>query len=188
MSKITTERHYKITLTGGSTYYGRTTQPRNDRYQHHQSSCRRGVNKNKHIQEIYNKYGYDDWVFEYLSTETGNIDHHNQIEFGRIQADNRSINLDTGRRALVKEEDRLSYYKKNNDNKYKNLTPEELKEYRQTKLELTNKWLESLTPKKREEKKRKDRERQQRKREEKKRGGDNKEIDNKEIYSSDNKL
>ena len=90
MSKITTERHYKITLSDGSTYYGKTKHHIYIRGCNHLQTARLGIHKNKHIQEVYNKYGYDDWVFEYLSTETGNRDHHNQIEFGRVQADPKS--------------------------------------------------------------------------------------------------
>ena len=130
MNKITTERHYKITLSNGSTYYGRTTQSGNKRYQGHQSDVRCNTHHNKHIQEVYSKYGYDDWVHEWLGYETGDRHHHNKIEFGYVQADPKSINIDDGRKSLlskeqIKEQDRLR-----SQRKIDNMTPEELKEYR----------------------------------------------------------
>ena len=129
MSKITTERYYKITLSNGSTYYGRTTIG-NQRYRNHLSTVRQGSHHNKNVQESYDRYGSDDWVHEWLGYETGDRHHHNKIEFGYVQSDPKSINIDDGRKSLlskeqINEQDRLRLQRK-----IDNMTPEELKEYR----------------------------------------------------------
>ena len=151
MSKnITTERHYRITLTGGSTYYGRTIQPGDGRYDRHLSCVRLGTHPNKHIQESYNKYGYDDWINEWLGWETGDLEHHRQIEYGYVQADPKSLNIHDGKVALLSEDilerDRIRIKEKQSKE----------------------------TPEQYEERLSKAREYQRRKREEKKRGRDNK--------------
>lgn len=123
MSKITTERHYKITLTDGSTYYGRTAQSGNDRYSQHRSTVRRGVHDNKNIQESYNKYGYDGWIHEWLGYETGDKLHHDKIEFGYIQADPKSLNILDGRVVLLTT-------KEHNKRVRNKMTPKELEKDR----------------------------------------------------------
>ena len=138
MSKITTERHYKITLKDGSTYYGRTTQLGNKRYNQHLYYARQG--KHSCLQESYDKYGCDDWVNEWLGTETGDLDYHNRIEYGYIRADPKALNIHDGKRALLdKDEERehLNKYAqkyreenkttilKNKKIRYKNETPEQ---------------------------------------------------------------
>ena len=151
---LTTERHYKITLSDGSTYYGRTTQSGNNRYSRHQSHLKAGTHKNKHIQEVYNKYGYDDWVHEWLVEETGDLDHHNNIEFGYIQSDPKSINVRVGSWVLDKKKydrqlqaarraawtpEELEEHKRKTNQKWLNLTLEEQKEYRRKEREYYHK-------------------------------------------------
>jgi|TARA_R110000737_G_scaffold335539_1_gene354404 hypothetical protein len=167
MSKITTEQHYKITLTDGSTYYGRTTKG-DKRYRGHQSDVRCNTHSNKHVQESYNKYGYDGWVHEWLGYETGDLQHHNKIEFGRVQADPKALNIWDGKLALLSEDEQVVYKVERRYKKIDDMTPKEGEKYRQEQIYKTNKWLESLTPKQREEKKRRGREYAQRKRDEKK--------------------
>jgi len=135
MSKITTERHYKITLSNGSTYYGRTTQPSDDRYKRHLNTARTGTNSNKHIQEIYDKYGSDDWVHKWLGWETGGLEHHRQIEFGYIQSDPKALNIHDGRKSLLSEEEITKQDLLRLHSKINNMTPKELKEYRLIKKE-----------------------------------------------------
>ena len=140
MSKITTEQHYKITLSKGSTYYGKTKHHIYERWGNHLQTSRLGIHKNKHIQEVYNKYGCDDWVFEVLSVEIGDLQHHNKIEFGYVQADPKALNIRRGRYALLdKDEERehLNKYAqeyreenkttilKNKKIRYENETPEQ---------------------------------------------------------------
>ena len=96
MNKITTERHYKITFQDGSTYYGRTTQLGNKRYNVHLCHAKKGKHSNKHIQEIYNKYGSDNWVHEWLGEEIGDLEYHNKIELGYVQSDPKAINIRDG--------------------------------------------------------------------------------------------
>jgi hypothetical protein len=169
MSKITTERHYKITLKDGSTYYGRTTQSGNKRYNQHLSQSRLGKHENKHIQESYDKYGYDDWVHEWLGWETGDNDYHNKIEFGYVQADPKALNINDGKRALLDEDEEREYL-----NKY-------AQEYRNKNIKTilknnkkNNKTrLENETPEQREKRRLYDSEKYYRNKEIK-RGGDNK--------------
>ena len=150
MNKITTERHYKITFQNGSTYYGRTTQPGNKRYNDHLTKARKGKQSNKYIQEVYDKYGSDDWIHEWLGTEIGDKHHHDRIEFGYVQADPKSLNIHDGKVALLSEDilerDRIRIKEKQSKE----------------------------TPEQYEERLSKAREYQRRKREEKKRGRDNK--------------
>ncbi len=195
--KITTARHYRITLTGGSTYYGRTTQPGDDRYNRHLGCVRLGTHPNKHIQEVYNKYGYDDWVHEWLSTETGDKQHHDQIEYGRVQADPKSLNKNKGYSGVLLEggnrehtrqqskaqrdahtpEEREEYNRLQREYYHEvkaRMTPEELKEFNKKEALKRKNNRSKETPEQYEERLRKVKEYQQRKRDEKKRGGDNK--------------
>ena len=150
MSKITTERHYKIIFPDGSTYYGRTTQPDNDRYYRHLGEVKRGKHSNKHIQELYNKYGSDDWVHEWLSTKIGDIEHHRQIEFGYVQADPKALNIDDGRKSLLSKEVIVEYQRLRIQRKIDNMTPKELKEYRLIKREEQSRRRANETPEQRE--------------------------------------
>lgn len=173
MSKITTERHYKITLKDGSTYYGRTTQPGDDRYNQHQGDVRRNKHPNKNIQESYNKYGYDDWVHEWLSTETGDKQHHDQIEYGYVQADPKALNINKGKWVIC-EDGGLEYNRVYQQQRRDKETPEQKEERRHEGREYQQQKRDNETPEEREERLRKQREYSQRKRDEKKRGGDNK--------------
>jgi len=197
--KITTERHYRITLTGGSTYYGRTTQPGNQRYNEHLYHVRQGTHVC--LQESYDKYGCEGWIHEWLSTETGNIEHHRQIEFGYVQADPKALNIHDGKVALLSKEEQIEYrrekMKKHIQQQIDNMPPKELKEYRTKNALKHQQRRDNETPEEKEERRRKDREDKQRKidketpeqreerlrkgreyyytkRDEKKRGGDNK--------------
>ena len=194
MNKITTERHYKITFQDGSTYYGRTTSPGNIRYNDHLYRVRKGKHRNKHIQEVYDKYGYDDWVHKWLSTETGDLDYHNKIEFGYVQADPKSINIKKGYHALLSEEEQnkktysrrkqnrtpeehqifLSEQREHYHEVKSRMTPEELKEFKKKESLKYKRKKQNMTPEELEEHRRKDREYHQRRQDEKKRGGDNK--------------
>ncbi len=109
MSKITTEQHYQIILSNGSTYYGRTTIG-NRRFSNHKSRCKRG--EHSCLQEVYDKYGCDDWVNNWLGWETGDLDYHNQIEFSRIQSDPKSLNILKGDYVLLNEEEQKKQRKK----------------------------------------------------------------------------
>ena len=192
--KITTEQHYKITLTGGSTYYGRTTLPGNDRYNQHRSDVKAG--RHSSLQESYDKYGYDGWVHEWLGWETGDIDYHNQIEYGYVQADPKALNIRKGYWAILSEDllerDRMYQQQKKvnqtpeeleeslrkareyDQRKRDNMTPEEKEEHRRKQREYEQRKRASWTPEELEEYRRKDKEYKQRKRDEKKRSGDNK--------------
>ena len=143
MSKITTERHYKITLSDGSTYYGRTTQPDDNRYDQHLKTAKRGANSNKYINEVYDKYGYDDWVHEWLSTETGDIKHHRKIEFGYVQADPKSINIHDGTSALLTKHQNNS---RQHQQKYNNMTPEQHEEKKRKDRERAKLKRDNMTP------------------------------------------
>ena len=158
MNKITTERHYKITLTGGSTYYGRTTLLGNKRWNIHTFDLRRG--KHPCLQEVYDKYGYDDWVHEWLGWETGDLQHHRQIEFGYVQADPKSINIRKGYYLLLSEEEKKEY----NYQKTLNETPEQREERLSPIRTRSNTIRWSMTPEELKEHRRKGKEDSQRKR------------------------
>ena len=154
MSKITTERHYKITLSDGSTYYGRTIMG-DLRYKQHLGQARRGDHENPNIQEVYDKYGYDDWVHKWLSTETGDKRHHDKIEYGYVQADPKALNIKSGSWVLDKKKYMNHYMNLRN----KALPPEEKEETKRKQREHQREKLLNMTPEERDEHNRKQRER-----------------------------
>ena len=127
MSEITTEHHYKITFPDGSTYYGRTTQE-DKRYELHLSTARRNKHGNKHIQEVYDKYGSEDWVHKWLGWETGDLEHHRNIEFGYVQSDPKSLNIKDGRYSQLSKEELRILGKKESKIRFENETPEQSEE------------------------------------------------------------
>jgi hypothetical protein len=90
---ITTEQYYKIILTGGSTYYGRTKHHLYERWGNHLKTARLGYHPNKHLQEVYNKYGGDDWVFEVLFVKVCSKEQHSICENTLIHDDSKSLNI-----------------------------------------------------------------------------------------------
>ena len=130
---LTTERHYKITFPDGSTYYGRTTQSGDERYRQHLSTSKLGKHDNKHIQEVYNKYGHDGWVHKWLVEETGNNEYHNNIEFGYVQSDPKALNIHNG------SWDHKKYNTQRNKVKYASWTTEEWDEYKRKQREYYHK-------------------------------------------------
>ena len=144
MSEITTERHYKITLSDGSTYYGRTTLLGNRRYTAHKVLLRKGTHST--LQEVYDKYGYDDWVHEWLGYETGDLEHHRKIEFGYVQADPKSLNIHDGKYTLLSEDEKKEYFRLMEEERLKELTPEEYKEYRQKENSNHKRKWDNMTP------------------------------------------
>ena len=110
MSKVKTERFYKLTFQNGSTYYGRTILE-DKRYDCHKNDVKSYKHHNKHIQEIYNKYGYDGWVHEWLFYRTGTDKELGKVEFKLIQADPKALNIHDGKRALLSEEEKKKYHK-----------------------------------------------------------------------------
>ena len=167
MSKITTERHYKITLSNGSTYYGRTTIG-NQRYRNHKSDVRVNKHDNPKVQESYNKYGYDGWVHEWLSTETGDKQHHDKIEYGYVQADPKALNINDGRVALLSEDEKrllnnkrsVEYRTRRNNN----WTPEDRAAWNKDQRERQKRWKNNMSPKEKEEHNRKQRVKDQKQR------------------------
>ena len=155
MSKITTERHYKIIFQDSFTYYGRTILSGNQRYNEHLTRVRKGKHPNKHIQEIYNKYGFGGWVHEWLSTETGDLEHHNKIEFGYVQSDPKALNIKSGSWVLDKKKYMNHYMNLRN----KSLPPEEKEETKRKQREQKREKLLNMTPEERDEHNRKQRER-----------------------------
>ena len=155
MNKVTTERYYKITFQNSSTYYGRTILSGNQRYNEHLTRARKGKHPNKHIQEIYNKYSSDDWVYEWLGEETGEKDHHNKIEFGYIQTDPKALNIKSGSWVLDKKKYMNHYMNLRNKSK----SPKEQEEYRRKNKEHQSRKLSNMTPEERDEHNRKQRER-----------------------------
>ena len=123
--KITTASHYRVTLSNGSTYYGRTTRKGNVIFSEHKNSAKKGRHDSKYVQEVYNKYGCKDWKFEILTEETGNNDHHNRIEFNHIKADPKSININNGKTTF----DRKKYKSEWIKERRKRYTPEEREVY-----------------------------------------------------------
>ncbi len=139
---LTTQRHYRIIFPNGSTYYGRTTQSGNKRYKSHLNKSKLGKHENKHIQEAYNKYGY--MTHEWLGTETGDLEHHNNIEFGYIQSDPKSLNIRDGSWGVREGE----YHRQREQEKIR--TPEEREEYNRYMREYQSKNREKRNSKARE--------------------------------------
>ncbi len=130
---LTTQQYYRITFPDGSTYYGRTTQLGNKRYIQHLSSSKLGKHDNKHIQEVYNKYGSDGWVHEWLGTETGDLEYHNKIEYGYVKSDPKSLNIHNGNW------DHSKYNSKRMKAKYDSWGKEEWDEYKRKQREYYHK-------------------------------------------------
>ena len=179
---VTTEHHYKITFQDGSTYYGRTKHHLYERWGQHLADARKGVHRNKHICEIYNKYGYDDWTYELLSTETGDAQHQFGIEFSYIQADPKAINIQSGifsqnkkewsarharrRRAERTPEEREKFLREQRETykiKRASITPQELEKIRRMGRESYHRQRAKWTDENTEEYRRKDRERKAKK-------------------------
>tara|TARA_R110000796_G_scaffold212440_1_gene328549 strand:+ start:173 stop:595 length:423 start_codon:yes stop_codon:yes gene_type:complete len=125
------------------------------RYKQHLGQARRGDHENPNIQEVYDKYGYDDWVHKWLSTETGDKRHHDTIEFGYVQSDPKSLNVKTGKISLLSEEDHKERGRLQQQRRKENMTPEELEESRRKQREYMTQLRNNETSEQREERLRK---------------------------------
>jgi len=89
--------------------------------------------KNKHIQAVYDKYGYDDWVFEVLFVETGDKKYHSKRENDLIHETSNTLNIRvtlTPEQAERKRIRQVNTLTARNRVKRENMTPEERKTYR----------------------------------------------------------
>tara|TARA_B110000977_G_C10906581_1_gene427489 strand:- start:365 stop:808 length:444 start_codon:yes stop_codon:yes gene_type:complete len=108
---MTTKTYYKITFPDNTCYIGTTKIHPYERWGKHLTDARLSYHKNKHVQVVYNKYGYDEWVFEVLFVETGDKKHHSIRELTLIKETSNTLNIDDGRYALSSKRD---YYNKPN--------------------------------------------------------------------------
>ncbi len=178
MSKeITTEQYYKITFPDGSTYYGRTKHHIYERWGNHLQTARLNTHRNKHIQTVYDEYGYDDWVFEILFVKVYSKDQHSICENTLIHDDSKALNIRvkyTSKQRKLRDEEIKQQYRERYRIKRSNMTQEEIDKRNKISNERLKKRLKNRTPEEIEFKKQYDREYQQRKR-------DNKVVDNKEV-------
>ena len=113
MDKSTTKQYYKIIFPDNTCYIGKTGSIRDRKYQHH-SDVRLGKHDNKHIQEVYNKYGYDNWEYKILFEEKGDKEYHRKREYKLIQETPNTLNLDDGRWIFLSKDEVNKYNKKYN--------------------------------------------------------------------------
>jgi predicted GIY-YIG superfamily endonuclease len=104
-----TKTYYRITFPDNTCYVGSTVNYKR-RVFTHQTRARCNRHDNKNVQAVYDKYGLDDWVFEIISTEQGDKEHHTKREYTIIQENPNNLNIYRGRECLNKEE----YYKNSN--------------------------------------------------------------------------
>lgn len=84
---------YKIIFPTNETYVGQAKIHQYIRWGQHIADCARGVHGNKRMQEIYNEYGCDEWVFEIIeSIEHDDKDYVNLVENMYIQTTPNTIN------------------------------------------------------------------------------------------------
>lgn len=81
---------YKIINTANSKYYiGSTQESFIKRWKHHVGSLRRGSHKNTHLQNAWNKYGEDNFIFTILETcEVENCLEREQIYLNKFLNEN----------------------------------------------------------------------------------------------------
>ena len=184
---MTTKTYYKITFPDNTCYIGCTIEY-NTRRLYHLSISNKHQHTNKNIQAVYDKYGSnDEWIFEVLFEETGDSEHHKQLEYNLIQETPNTLNLKDGRECLVVGVKRLlknrvyarewardnkEYLNRLDRERRANERANESEEDRTKRLKKQNNRRKKWTPEKLEEYRRKDREYQQRKR-------NNKVVDNK---------
>ena len=96
---MTTKVYYKITFPNGTCYIGRT---KNFKYRlgDHIRECKRNEHKNPKMQSIFDEYGCDEWVYEWLFVGVGNKKYHSQREYSIIQTTPNTINTLIGDYAL----------------------------------------------------------------------------------------
>ena len=98
---MTTKTYYKITFPDNTCYIGATTRCWKRRMTEHRCESKQSKHQNYNIQAVYDKYGYDDWVYEWLFVGTGSKKYHSIRENTLISQEPRSINIRDGRLVLV---------------------------------------------------------------------------------------
>tara|TARA_R110000796_G_C14252470_1_gene398805 strand:- start:8 stop:502 length:495 start_codon:yes stop_codon:yes gene_type:complete len=132
---ITTEQYYKIIFRDGYTYYGRTKYHIYERWGNHLQTARLGIHSNKQLQEVYNKYGCDDWVFEILFVKVCSKEQHSICENTLIHNDSKALNIRkklTPKQRKRRDEEIKAYSRAYMKRLYENETPE------QNKIRLVN--------------------------------------------------
>mgnify|MGYP003652523474 CR=1 FL=1 len=124
---MTTKSYYKINFPNNTCYIGVTVNL-HKRMISHKCRCNKGKHDNRHIQEVYDKYGYDSWIVEELFSETGDKEYHKIREYNLIQETPNTINLNTGRECLLS---RTEYSRSPQQHEYN-------KTYREENRELVN--------------------------------------------------
>tara|TARA_R110000796_G_C14322287_1_gene407997 strand:+ start:111 stop:596 length:486 start_codon:yes stop_codon:yes gene_type:complete len=129
-----TKIYYKITFPNNTCYVGKTKN-----YKHrcgiHKNKCKHQTHPNKNLQEIYNKYSTNNWVFEWLFVGVGDKEYHKIREYTLIQETPNTINLNTGKKCL----DEKTYHRLK-DKEYYNQNPE-YKRKRQVKYQSKKEYL-----------------------------------------------
>lgn len=178
---MTTKTYYKITFPDNTCYIGTTSKHIYERWGTHLGDVRSTKgHTNKNVQAVYDKYGYDDWVFDVLFVEEGDKRYHSIRENTLIQETPNTLNINVGKYVLLSEEENTK--RKNIQTKLRQ-TPEQKERRRKYSKEQWDKGNHSSKRRTKEEHNDYHKEYQQRKRDEKKSGYVG-EINKWEIYYS----
>ena len=104
---------YRITFPTGQFYIGQTNHHEYERWGSHLSFLKAGKHKNLRMQEIYNEYGYDDFVFEILVKDISDDKAYvNLLEKHLISDHPNTINYYDGRKTDKQLEEHLQMVRK----------------------------------------------------------------------------
>ena len=104
---------YRITFPTGQFYIGQTNHHEYERWGSHLSFLKAGKHKNLRMQEIYNEYGYDDFVFEILVKDISDDKAYvNLLEKHLISDHPNTINYYDGRKTDKQLEEHLLMVRK----------------------------------------------------------------------------
>jgi hypothetical protein len=111
---------YRITFPTGQFYIGQTYSHEYERWGNHLTLLKFGKHGNLRMQEIYNEYGYDDFVFEILIKDTSDDKAYVNILEKHLVGDHpNTINYHDGRKTDKQLEEHLLMVRKIYNKKHK---------------------------------------------------------------------
>ena len=113
-----TKIYYKITFPNDTCYIG-CAKDFNRRMAEHRCNVKRNKHGSPGVQDIYNKYGLDNWIYEILFTETGDIQYHSKREHDLIQNTSKTLNKRVGKWATLGKKEYDKQWRENNKEKQK---------------------------------------------------------------------
>ncbi len=107
---MTTKIYYKISFPNNTCYIGKA---KNYKYRmaFHKCKVKKGTHVNKNVQAVYDEYGLDNWIYEWLFVGTGTKDYHQKREYELIQDTPNTINIFDGKHILLDEVGKAQYMK-----------------------------------------------------------------------------